>query len=54
MAKVIITAVVTGSGSRPTKEMKPAVLYSPEEIMQAAIECCRAGAVIAHNHIRDP
>ena len=52
MAKVIITAAVTGS--RPTKEMNPAVPYSPEEIAQAAIECGHAGAAIAHIHVRDP
>jgi 3-keto-5-aminohexanoate cleavage enzyme len=50
--KAIITAAVTGSS--PTKEMNPAVPYSPAEIAQAAIECCRAGAAIAHIHVRDP
>lgn len=52
MAKVIITAAVTGS--RPTKEMNPAVPYTPEEIAQAAIECCSVGAAVAHIHVRDP
>jgi 3-keto-5-aminohexanoate cleavage enzyme len=52
MEKVIITAAVTGS--RPTKEMNPAVPYTPEEIAQASIECCRAGAAIVHIHVRDP
>jgi 3-keto-5-aminohexanoate cleavage enzyme len=52
MEKVIITAAVTGS--RPTKEMNPSVPYTPEEIAQSAIECCRAGAAIAHIHVRDP
>jgi 3-keto-5-aminohexanoate cleavage enzyme len=52
MEKVIITAAVTGS--RPTKEMNPAVPYTPEEIAQSAIECYRAGAAIAHIHVRDP
>ena len=52
MDKVIITAAVTGSA--PTKEMSPAVPYSPEEIAQAAIDCWRAGAAIAHIHVRDP
>jgi 3-keto-5-aminohexanoate cleavage enzyme len=52
MEKVIITAAVTGS--RPTKEMNPAVPYSPQEIAGAAIECYRAGAAIAHIHVRDP
>jgi len=52
MDKVIITAAVTGSG--PTKEMNPAVPYTPEEIAQAAIDCCRSGAAIVHIHVRDP
>jgi 3-keto-5-aminohexanoate cleavage enzyme len=50
--KVIITAAVTGSS--PTKEMNPAVPYSPEEIAQSAVECHRAGAAIVHIHVRDP
>jgi 3-keto-5-aminohexanoate cleavage enzyme len=52
MGKVIITAAV--SGSRPTKEMNPAVPYSPKEIADAAVKCWRAGAAIAHIHVRDP
>jgi 3-keto-5-aminohexanoate cleavage enzyme len=36
------------------KEMNPAVPYSPAEIAQSAIECWRAGAAIAHIHVRDP
>lgn len=50
--KVIITAAVTGSA--PTREMNPAIPYSPQEIAQSAIECWRAGAAIAHIHVRDP
>lgn len=52
MDKAIITAAVTGS--RPTKEMNPAVPYTPSEIAQSAIECHHAGAAIAHIHVRDP
>jgi 3-keto-5-aminohexanoate cleavage enzyme len=52
MEKLIITAAITGS--RPTKEMNPAVPYSPDEIAQAAIECHHAGAAIVHIHVRDP
>jgi len=52
MEKVIITAAVTGS--RPTKEMNPAVPYTPKEIAQSAVECHWAGAAIAHIHVRDP
>jgi len=49
---VIITVAVTGS--RPTKEMNPAVPITPKEIIQAAVDCCHAGAAIAHIHVRDP
>jgi 3-keto-5-aminohexanoate cleavage enzyme len=52
MEKVIVTAAVTGS--RPTKEMNPAVPYTPEEIAQSAIECYEVGAAVAHVHPRDP
>jgi len=52
MRKIIVTAAVCGS--RPTKEMNPAVPYSPSEIASAAVECHRAGASIAHIHVRDP
>lgn len=52
MDKVIITAAL--SGSRPTKEMNPAVPYSPEEIARSAQECWRSGAAVVHVHVRDP
>jgi len=50
--KIIITAAVTGS--RTTKEMNPAVPYTPEETIQAALDCQKAGASIVHIHVRDP
>jgi 3-keto-5-aminohexanoate cleavage enzyme len=50
--KIIITAAVTGSF--PTKEMNPAVPYSPEEIVDSAVDCHKAGAAITHVHVRDP
>jgi 3-keto-5-aminohexanoate cleavage enzyme len=34
--------------------MNPAVPYTPKEIAQAAIECCRVGAGIVHIHVRHP
>jgi len=34
--------------------MNPAVPYTPKEIAQSAVECYRAGAAIAHIHVRDP
>ncbi len=52
MDKVIITAAVTGS--RPTREMNPAVPYTAAEIADAALACWRAGAAVAHIHVRDP
>jgi 3-keto-5-aminohexanoate cleavage enzyme len=50
--ELIVTAALVGS--RPKKEMNPAVPYSPEEIAASAVECCKAGAAIAHIHVRDP
>jgi uncharacterized protein (DUF849 family) len=50
--KIIITAAVTGSN--PTKEMNPSVPYTPEEIIKASVECCEAGAAVAHIHVRNP
>lgn len=50
--EIIITAAV--SGSRPTKQMNPAVPYTPEEIVRAAVDCHKAGAAIVHVHVRDP
>jgi 3-keto-5-aminohexanoate cleavage enzyme len=50
--KVIITAALVGS--RPTKKMNPAVPYTPEEIIESAVECHKAGASIVHIHVRDP
>ncbi len=50
--KVIVTAAVTGS--RPTKQMNPAVPYTPDEIITAALECYKAGAAIVHIHVRNP
>jgi len=50
--KIIITAAVTGS--RPTKQMNPAVPYTPHEIVKAALDCYRAGAAIVHIHVRNP
>jgi 3-keto-5-aminohexanoate cleavage enzyme len=52
MDKLILTAALVGS--RPTKEMNPRVPYAPAEIAQEAIDCWRAGAAIAHIHVRDP
>lgn len=50
--KRVITAAVCGSW--PTKDMNPAVPYSPEEIAREAYECWQAGAAIVHIHVREP
>jgi 3-keto-5-aminohexanoate cleavage enzyme len=52
MKKLIISAAVTGS--RITKETTPYIPITPEEITQSCLECWRAGASIAHIHVRDP
>ena len=49
--KRIITAALCGSW--PTKDMNPAVPYSPEEIAKEAYECWQAGASIVHVHVRE-
>ncbi|QQK75269.1 3-keto-5-aminohexanoate cleavage protein [Salicibibacter cibarius] len=50
--KTIITAAVTGAGE--TTEKSPHVPVTPKEIAEAAIESAKAGAAIAHIHVRDP
>ncbi len=48
----IITCAVTGSGDTASKH--PELPKSPEEIAHAAIEAAKAGAAIAHVHVREP
>ncbi|AXF57461.1 3-keto-5-aminohexanoate cleavage protein [Salicibibacter kimchii] len=50
--KTIITAAVTGAGE--TTKKSPHVPVTPKEIADAAIESAKAGATIAHIHVRDP
>jgi len=50
--KVIITCAVTGSGNSVGKH--PSIPVTPEEIADAAIEAAKAGAAIAHIHVREP
>ncbi len=50
--KTIITCAVTGSLTRP--EQHPALPITPEQIANAAIDAAKAGAAIAHIHVRDP
>jgi len=47
-----ITCAVTGSGNTVGKH--PAIPVTPEQIATAAIEAAKAGAAIAHIHVRDP
>ncbi len=48
----IITCAVTGSADTAAKH--PDLPKSPEEIATAAIEAAKAGAAIAHIHVREP
>lgn len=49
---VIITCAVTGSGDSAHKN--PHLPITPEQIANAAIDAAKAGAAIAHIHVRDP
>lgn len=49
---VIVTCAVTGAGD--TVDKHPAIPVTPEQIGDACIEAARAGAAIAHVHVRDP
>ena len=49
---VFITCAVTGAGD--TAGRSPLVPVTPEQIAASAIEAARAGAAIAHIHVRDP
>ena len=49
---VFITCAVTGSGDTAGKSAH--VPVTPKQIADASIEAARAGAAIAHIHVRDP
>lgn len=51
MEKTIITVAPTGAW--PTKEHNPNIPLTPKEIAEDVYECYRAGAAIAHLHMRD-
>ncbi|SDF14358.1 3-keto-5-aminohexanoate cleavage protein [Sporolituus thermophilus] len=51
MEKVIITVAPTGAW--PTKEHNPNIPLTPQEIADDVYECWKAGAAIAHLHMRD-
>jgi uncharacterized protein (DUF849 family) len=50
--EAFITCAVTGAGA--TTDRSDRVPVTPEQIAAAAIEAARAGAAIAHIHVRDP
>ena len=49
--KPIITCAVTGSAD--TAGTNPAVPVTPKEIAASAIDAAKAGAAVAHVHVRD-
>ncbi|MBP2639268.1 MAG: kce 5 [Firmicutes bacterium] len=51
MDKTIITVAVTGAF--PTKEHNPNIPLTPKEIAADVVECWKAGAAVAHLHMRD-
>ncbi len=50
--EVVVTCAVTGAGA--TTERHPGVPVTPKQVAEAAIESAKAGAAIAHCHVRDP
>ncbi|MBS7664314.1 3-keto-5-aminohexanoate cleavage protein [Pseudomonas lalucatii] len=50
--EVIVTCAVTGAGDTVGKN--PAIPVTPKQIADAAIEAAKAGATVAHCHVRDP
>nr|WP_300309402.1 3-keto-5-aminohexanoate cleavage protein [Halomonas sp.] len=49
---VILTCAVTGAGDTTAKH--PGVPVTPKQIAEACIEAAKAGASVAHIHVRDP
>lgn len=52
MKPTILTCAVVGSG--PMRKDNPAIPYTPAEIAAATVEAAKAGASIAHIHVRHP
>ena len=50
--EVIVTCAVTGAGD--TTDKSPHVPITPEEVANSAIDAAKAGASVAHVHVRDP
>ncbi|HEX6483629.1 MAG TPA: 3-keto-5-aminohexanoate cleavage protein [Ktedonobacteraceae bacterium] len=51
MQPVMITAAIVGA--EVTKEQQPHLPITPQQIVEAAVECYHAGASIIHIHVRD-
>ncbi|WP_462428009.1 beta-keto acid cleavage family enzyme [Fusobacterium varium] len=51
MSKIIITVAPTGAW--PSKKDNPNIQLTPEEIANDVYECYKAGASVAHLHMRD-
>jgi uncharacterized protein (DUF849 family) len=49
--KVIIQVCLCGAGTK--KDQAPTVPYNAEELSQQIVECAKAGASIAHIHVRE-
>jgi uncharacterized protein (DUF849 family) len=50
--EAFITCAITGAGDTATRS--PHVPVTPEQIADSAVEAARAGAAVAHLHVRDP
>ena len=50
--EVVVTCAVTGAGDTTGKH--PGVPVTPKQVADAAIEAAKAGAAVAHCHVRDP
>ncbi len=50
--EVIISCALTGAGDTVGKH--PGVPVTPEQIAASAVEAAKAGAAVAHVHVRDP
>ena len=49
--KIFVSCAVTGSGDAAKRH--PDLPKTPEQIAKAAIEAAKAGAAIAHIHVRE-
>jgi len=49
---VIVSCAITGAGDTVGKH--PAIPITPKEIADSAVEAAKAGATIAHIHVREP